>query len=59
MAIAGHVSPKMLQHYSHVRLQAKRNALDAISTRKASDKQEGYITRHVTNLENKPANKRK
>jgi integrase len=33
MAIAGHVSPKMLQHYSHVRLQAKRTALDAISSK--------------------------
>jgi integrase len=31
MAIAGHVSPKMLAHYSHVRLQAKRTALDALS----------------------------
>jgi hypothetical protein len=30
-AIAGHVSPKMLQHYSHVRLQAKRTALDVLS----------------------------
>ena len=33
MAIAGHVSPKMLQHYSHVRIQAKRTALDALTTR--------------------------
>ena len=31
MAIAGHVSQKMLAHYSHVRLEAKRTALDAIS----------------------------
>jgi integrase len=31
MAIAGHVSPKMLAHYSHVRLEAKRKALDALS----------------------------
>ena len=31
MAIAGHVSPRMLAHYSHVRLDAKRRALDAIS----------------------------
>jgi len=30
MSIAGHVSPKMLAHYSHVRLDAKRNALDAL-----------------------------
>jgi len=31
MAIAGHVSKKMLQHYSHVRLEAKRDALDALT----------------------------
>jgi integrase len=30
MAIAGHVSPKMLEHYSHIRMEAKRAALDAI-----------------------------
>ena len=35
MAIAGHVSPKMLAHYSHVRLQAKRTALDSLSTKRA------------------------
>ena len=29
--IAGHASPKMLAHYSHVRLEARRKALDAIS----------------------------
>ena len=31
MSIAGHVSKKMLQHYSHVRLEAKRNALDMLA----------------------------
>jgi len=31
MAIAGHVSKKMLQHYSHVRLEARRKALDALT----------------------------
>jgi integrase len=31
MGIAGHVSPKMLAHYSHVRLAAKRRALDALA----------------------------
>ena len=31
MSIAGHVSPKMLAHYSHVRLEAKRSALDALA----------------------------
>jgi integrase len=32
MAIAGHVSRRMLEHYSHIRVAAKRAALDAIST---------------------------
>lgn len=31
MAIAGHVSRKMLEHYSHIRMEAKRRALDAIA----------------------------
>jgi len=31
MSIAGHISPKMLAHFSHVRLDAKRKALDALS----------------------------
>jgi integrase len=35
MAIAGHVSPKMLAHYSHVRLAAKRDALEALATASA------------------------
>jgi integrase len=30
MAIAGRVSRKMLEHYSHIRMEAKRAALDAI-----------------------------
>jgi integrase len=30
--IAGHVSPKMLAHYSHVRIEAKRKALDALAS---------------------------
>jgi integrase len=31
MSIAGHISPRMLEHYSHIRLAAKRKALDSIS----------------------------
>ena len=53
MAIAGHVSPKMLQHYSHVRLQAKRTALDALSSFRpvpadSGSKKEGYDTNRDT-----------
>ena len=43
MAIAGHVSPKMLAHYSHVRLEAKRQALTALSK-----KAEGTVTSQST-----------
>jgi integrase len=32
MSIAGHVSREMLDHYSHIRLMAKRRALEAIET---------------------------
>jgi integrase len=55
MAIAGHVSPKMLQHYSHVRIQAKRTALDSISTRRADTVNlEGLEGGYDTNSDTKP-----
>jgi integrase len=46
MAIAGHVSRRMLERYSHVRMEAKRTAMEtlAVSTRTA-----GYDTNHDTN----------
>ncbi|MGA8500000.1 MAG: site-specific integrase [Candidatus Sulfotelmatobacter sp.] len=46
MAIAGHVSHRMLERYSHVRMEAKRTAMEAlaVSTRTA-----GYDTNHDTN----------
>lgn len=36
MAIAGHVSRKMIEHYSHIRMEAKRAALDAIANAQSS-----------------------
>jgi len=33
MAIAGHVSREMLNHYSHIRLEAKRQAVAALANR--------------------------
>ena len=30
--LAGHVSKRMLKHYSHIRTQAKRRAVDALVT---------------------------
>ncbi len=41
MSIAGHVSQRMLAHYSHVRIEAKRKALDALAV---GVKRVGYDT---------------
>jgi integrase len=30
MSIAGHVSREMLEHYSHIRLESKRRALESL-----------------------------
>jgi hypothetical protein len=55
MGIAGHVSKKMLQHYSHVRMEAKRNALDALSMKPAQSVDSGDTTRgYDTNNDTKP-----
>jgi hypothetical protein len=51
MAIAGHVSQKMLAHYSHVRLDAKRHALDALSKGGSTG---GYVTNNDTNAAPSP-----
>jgi integrase-like protein len=49
MAIAGHVSQKMLAHYSHIRLDAKRRALDALSGAQAETEKRAEPERYVTN----------
>jgi hypothetical protein len=43
MDIAGHVSRQMLKHYSHIRMQARRDALEAVSKKQqeAEKRQEG------------------
>jgi len=50
MAIAGHVSRQMLEHYSHVRLDLKRKALDrlSISRTDSQGKSAGYDTNNDT-----------
>ena len=53
MAIAGHISTRMLDHYSHVRIQAKREALDSLSSKKKNGNREeatgSYGTKDGTN----------
>jgi len=46
MAIAGHVSRRMLERYSHVRMEAKRAAVESLSK---STGTMGYDTNHDTN----------
>jgi integrase len=46
MAIAGYVSRRMLERYSHVRMEAKRKAMEALA---ASSKTAGYDTTCDTN----------
>jgi hypothetical protein len=48
MAVAGHISPKLLEHYSHIRMDAKRKAFEALSGRGSA---EGYVTNGGTKSE--------
>ena len=50
MAIAGHVSQEMLEHYSHIRLEAKRRAVEMLSQKGRSG---SHVTNHVTNEANR------
>ena len=40
MDIAGHVSKRMLKHYSHIRMEAKRRALESIVNKTEAGKNE-------------------
>ena len=46
MAIAGHTSRRMLERYSHVRMEAKRKAVESLSKGTGMG---GYDTNHDTN----------
>jgi integrase len=41
MDIAGHVSKQMLKHYSHIRMEAKRNVLESIVKKPTATKDSG------------------
>src|SRR6516162_7482053 len=44
LSIAGHVSRKMMEHYSHIRMEAKRKALETLTPVAAVDSQEAAGT---------------
>ncbi len=46
MAVAGHVSRRMLERYSHVRMEAKRAAMKPLAN---SSRMKGYDTDDDTN----------
>jgi hypothetical protein len=47
LAIAGHVSSRMLRHYSHIRLEERRAALDGLSGKVTPNS--AHDTNYVTN----------
>jgi hypothetical protein len=52
MAIAGRASRKMLEHYSHIRVEAKRRAVTALvmpESTPALEQNQAYVTKYVTN----------
>jgi Phage integrase family len=50
MTLAGHVSRKMLEHYSHVRQEAKREAVNVLSAKRPNKPTiEDYDTNNDTN----------
>lgn len=51
MAIAGHVSKKMLEHYSHIRMVAKRAAVDALVQVPERPVFEGSVHQNVHQLQ--------
>ena len=60
MDIAGHVSKQMLKHYSHIRMEAKRTALESIvkkqtdtgSSGQQTDQAEGALQKSLHELQN-------
>ncbi|HEX2713360.1 MAG TPA: site-specific integrase, partial [Candidatus Acidoferrales bacterium] len=48
MAIAGHVSRRMLEHYSRIRTDAKRKALEAIVAHPSAAVFDGAVNQNVT-----------
>ena len=51
MAIAGHVSRRMLEHYSHIRTEAKREALERLATPAIARVFDAAVHQNVNQLE--------
>ena len=47
MAIAGHLSRAMVEHYSHIRMSAKRTALDSIVKQNQNGDSQAGVNQNV------------
>jgi hypothetical protein len=54
-SISGHLSRRMLEHYSHVRIDAKRKALDALHQQRQKEQQQSDKTASAGEDEDCPA----
>ena len=50
MDIAGHVSRNMLKHYSHIRMEAKRDALESLVPRSAKKKPLARVNKGIPSM---------
>ena len=46
-SITGHLSRRTLEHYSHVRLQAKREALEELDARRAEATEKDAVAESI------------
>ncbi len=53
MPIAGHISRRMLEHYSHIRMETKRRALEALETPASGNPPLSPALTHPTTLPSK------
>jgi integrase len=53
MSIAGHISRRMLEHYSHIRMAAKRHALESLETPASEIPAPSLALTYPTNLPTK------
>jgi integrase len=53
MSIAGHISRQMLEHYSHIRMDAKRRALESLETSASEIPAPSLVPTYPTNLPTK------
>jgi hypothetical protein len=54
LALMGHMSRAMMERYSHIRMAAKREAVEALTIRKSGENSKGVPTKSTTVTESGP-----